>query len=37
MVASTARPLRIVISPGGSVRMCDPSPSVVAPDPRACP
>ncbi len=35
MVASTARPLRIVISPGGSVRMCD--PATVAPDPRACP
>jgi type IV fimbrial biogenesis protein FimT len=32
---STARPLRIVINPGGSLRMCD--PSAVAPDTRACP
>jgi len=31
------RCLRIVVSGGGSVRMCDPTPTVVAPDPRACP
>jgi len=30
------RCLRIVVSAGGTVRMCDPHPSVVAPDPRAC-
>jgi type IV fimbrial biogenesis protein FimT len=29
--------LRIVVSPGGGVRMCDPTPAIVAPDPRACP
>jgi len=32
---SGSRPLRIVINPGGSMRMCD--PSAVAPDTRACP
>jgi len=31
------RCLRIVVSGGGSVRMCDPTPTVVAPDPRVCP
>jgi type IV fimbrial biogenesis protein FimT len=31
------RCLRVVVSGGGSVRMCDPTPTVVAPDPRACP
>lgn len=31
------RCLRVVITPGGSVRMCDPTPAIVAPDPRACP
>lgn len=31
------RCLRVVVSGGGSVRMCDPTPGVVAPDPRACP
>jgi type IV fimbrial biogenesis protein FimT len=31
------RCLRVVITGGGSVRMCDPTPTVVAPDPRACP
>ncbi|HZR70016.1 MAG TPA: GspH/FimT family pseudopilin [Burkholderiales bacterium] len=31
----TARPLRVVVSAGGSIRMCD--PAVTAPDPRACP
>lgn len=33
----TMRCLRVVISPGGSIRMCDPTPTIVAPDPRACP
>jgi len=33
----TLRCLRIVIAPGGSIRMCDPTPTIVAPDPRACP
>jgi len=31
------RCLRVIVSAGGSVRMCDPTPTVVAPDPRACP
>lgn len=31
------RCLRVVVSGGGSIRMCDPSPGIVAPDPRACP
>jgi type IV fimbrial biogenesis protein FimT len=30
------RCLRVVVSAGGTVRMCDPTPGVVAPDPRAC-
>jgi len=39
-VASTVevdgvRPLRVTITPGGSVKMCD--PAVAAPDPRVCP
>jgi len=33
--STSARPLRIVINPGGSTRMCD--PLAVAPDTRACP
>jgi type IV fimbrial biogenesis protein FimT len=31
------RCLRVVVSGGGSIRMCDPTPGIVAPDPRACP
>ncbi|TMG76467.1 MAG: prepilin-type N-terminal cleavage/methylation domain-containing protein [Betaproteobacteria bacterium] len=31
------RCLRVVVTGGGSVRMCDPTPGIVAPDPRACP
>lgn len=31
------RCLRVVVTGGGSVRMCDPTPGVVSPDPRACP
>lgn len=34
--AGAMRCLRVVISAGGTVRMCDPHPAVVAPDPRAC-
>jgi type IV fimbrial biogenesis protein FimT len=30
------RPLRIVISPSGAVRMCDPDPKLPADDPRRC-
>jgi type IV fimbrial biogenesis protein FimT len=33
----TMRCLRVVVTAGGSIRMCDPTPTVVAPDPRACP
>ena len=33
----TMRCLRVVVSPAGSVRMCDPTPGIVQPDPRACP
>ncbi len=31
------RCLRVVVTAGGSIRMCDPTPGIVAPDPRACP
>ena len=31
------RCLRVVVTGGGSIRMCDPTPTVVAPDPRVCP
>ena len=31
------RCLRVVVSGGGSIRMCDPTPGIAAPDPRACP
>jgi type IV fimbrial biogenesis protein FimT len=31
------RCLRVVVSPAGSIRMCDPTPTIVAPDPRVCP
>lgn len=30
------RPLRITVSTGGSLRMCDPSPKLQVGDPRAC-
>ena len=33
---SGLRPLRIVISVSGSVRMCDPDPNLPAGDPRRC-
>ena len=33
----TMRCLRVVVTPGGSIRMCDPTPGIVAPDTRACP
>jgi type IV fimbrial biogenesis protein FimT len=32
---TSVRPLKVVINPGGTTRMCD--PSVTAPDTRACP
>lgn len=35
-MAAEMRPLRIVIPAGGSIRMCDPSPSVSLTDPRRC-
>lgn len=35
LAPTAARPLRIVVTPAGSIRMCD--PAVTAPDPRACP
>jgi len=31
------RCLRVVVTGGGSIRMCDPTPGIVMPDPRACP
>ena len=34
--AGAMRCLRVVVTAGGTVRMCDPTPGVVAPDPRAC-
>jgi type IV fimbrial biogenesis protein FimT len=37
--AARRRPLRLVISAGGAIRMCDPSPALAGlspPDPRAC-
>jgi len=37
ITGTNARPLRIVVSAGGSIRMCDPNPAIVAPDARACP
>lgn len=33
---SGLRPLRIVVSVSGSVRMCDPDPNLMADDPRRC-
>lgn len=35
-MAAEERRLRITIPPGGSIRMCDPSPSVAIGDPRRC-
>ncbi len=35
--ADQARDLRIVVSPGGMIRMCDPDPKVGAEDTRKCP
>jgi len=35
VTGTEARPLRLVITPGGSVKMCD--PQVPADDPRVCP
>lgn len=36
LAAGDARELQIQIPPGGSVRMCDPHPGVLAGDPRRC-
>ena len=33
---SAARPMRIVVSAGGSIRMCDPAPAIPTTDPRHC-
>jgi type IV fimbrial biogenesis protein FimT len=35
--AADSRELRVTISAGGSVKMCDPSDKIAADDPRACP
>jgi len=35
--SGSMRCLRVVVTGGGSIRMCDPTPGIVAPDPRACP
>jgi type IV fimbrial biogenesis protein FimT len=35
ITSAVARPLRVVVSAGGSIRMCD--PAVASADPRACP
>jgi len=37
ITSAVARPLRVVVSAGGSIRMCDPNPAIVSSDPRACP
>jgi type IV fimbrial biogenesis protein FimT len=34
--AGETRPLRIAIPPGGTIRMCDPSPLLAPGDPRIC-
>ncbi|HXV08626.1 MAG TPA: GspH/FimT family protein [Burkholderiales bacterium] len=36
VTVEAVRPLRIVISPSGAVRMCDPDPNLPAGDPRRC-
>jgi hypothetical protein len=36
LAAADARELQIQIPPGGSIRMCDPHPGVLAGDPRKC-
>ena len=37
VLGDKARDLRIVVSPGGMIRMCDPDPKVGAEDTRKCP
>ncbi len=37
ITGAAARPLRVVITAGGSIRMCDPNLAVASLDPRACP
>ena len=34
-VTGATRPLRIIVNPGGSMRMCD--PALALPEPRGCP
>ena len=36
LTGNELRPMRVTISPSGSVRMCDPNPSLPAGDPRSC-
>jgi type IV fimbrial biogenesis protein FimT len=36
-IGGPMRCLAVVVSGGGSIRMCDPTPGIAAPDPRACP
>jgi type IV fimbrial biogenesis protein FimT len=36
VAATGLRPLRIVVTPSGSLRMCDPDPNLAAGDPRRC-
>jgi type IV fimbrial biogenesis protein FimT len=35
-IGGPMRCLAVVVSGGGSIRMCDPTPGIAAPDPRAC-
>ncbi|HVY04488.1 MAG TPA: GspH/FimT family pseudopilin [Burkholderiales bacterium] len=37
LTGTEIRPLRIVVSSGGAMKMCDPNAAITAPDPRACP
>lgn len=37
LAAAKSRELRITISPGGEIRMCDPDTSIATGDPRKCP
>lgn len=37
LIAEASRDLRIVVSSGGMIRMCDPDPKIAVKDPRKCP
>lgn len=37
LIAEASRDLRIVVSPGGMIRMCDPDPKISPTDTRKCP